>query len=163
VLRLSDFIVANREPILAEWEAFARTCAPASGSMDIASLRNHANEMLTVIVADLKTPQDRHEQSEKSKGNAPAVDSNEKTAAEKHGAERAESGFTTDQMVSEYRALRASVIRLWTKARRRDHTDRARRSDAIQRSHRPIASRINFAVHAGLGSIEGNLPRDPGS
>ena len=116
VLRLSDFIVANREPILAEWEAFARTCAPASGSMDIASLRNHANEMLTVIAADLKTPQDRNEQSEKSKGNAPAVDSNEKTAAEKHGAERAESGFTTDQMVSEYRALRASVIRLWTKA-----------------------------------------------
>ena len=37
-------------------------------------------------------------------------------AAEKHGAERAESGFTTDQMVSEYRALRANVIRLWTKA-----------------------------------------------
>ena len=116
VMRLSDFIVANREPILAEWEAFARTCAPASGSMDIASLRNHASEMLTVIVADLKTPQDKHEQSEKSKGNAPAVGSTEKTAAEKHGAERAESGFTTDQMVSEYRALRASVIRLWTKA-----------------------------------------------
>ncbi|HCU13253.1 MAG TPA: hypothetical protein DGB72_14115, partial [Gemmatimonadetes bacterium] len=103
VLRLSDFIVANREPILAEWEAFARTCAPASGSMDIASLRNHANEMLTVIVADLNTPESEREQSEKSKGNAPAVDSNEKTAAEKHGAERAESGFTTDQMVSEYR------------------------------------------------------------
>ena len=113
-MRLSDFILENREPIMAEWEAFARTCTPASGSMDIDSLRDHANEMLTVIAEDLKQPQDRHEQSEKSKGNAPAV--NEKTAAEKHGADRAESGFSTDQMVSEYRALRASVIRLWTKA-----------------------------------------------
>jgi signal transduction histidine kinase len=112
-MRLSDFIVANREPILAEWEAFARTLAPPSGSMDITALRDHANEMLTVIAADLKTPQDRHAQAEKSKGNAPAID--ESTAAEKHGADRAESGFTTDQMVSEYRALRASVIRLWTK------------------------------------------------
>ena len=115
-MRLSDFIVTNREPILAEWEAFARTCAPASGSMDISALRDHASEMLTVIAADLKTPQDKHEQAEKSKGNAPDVDANKKTAAEKHGADRAESGFTTDQMVSEYRALRASVIRLWTKA-----------------------------------------------
>ncbi|MDP9204976.1 MAG: sensor histidine kinase [Gemmatimonadota bacterium] len=115
-MRLSDFIVANREPILAEWEAFARTRAPASDSMDIVALRNHANEMLTVIASDLNTPEGEREQSEKSKGNAPAVDANEKTAAEKHGAERAESGFTTDQTVSEYRALRASVIRLWTKA-----------------------------------------------
>ena len=115
-MRLADFIVKNREPILAEWEAFARTCAPASTSMDISALRDHASEMLTVIAADLKTPQDKHEQAEKSKGNAPDVDANKKTAAEKHGADRAESGFTTDQMVSEYRALRASVIRLWTKA-----------------------------------------------
>ena len=114
-MRLADFIVQNREPILAEWEAFARTCGPASGSMDISTLRDHAGEMLTVIAADLKTPQDKHEQAEKSKGNAPDDDP-KKTAAEKHGADRAEGGFTTDQMVSEYRALRASVIRLWTKA-----------------------------------------------
>ena len=115
-MRLADFIVKNREPILAEWEAFARTCGPASGSMDISTLRDHAGEMLTVIAADLKTPQDKHEQAEKSKGNAPDEDPDRKTAAEKHGADRAEGGFTTDQMVSEYRALRASVIRLWTKA-----------------------------------------------
>lgn len=113
-MRLADFILKNREPILAEWEEFARTCAPASGSMDITALRDHANEMLTVIAEDLCTPQGGHDQAEKSKGNAPAVP--EKTAAEKHGADRAESGFSTDQMVSEYRALRASVVRLWTKA-----------------------------------------------
>ncbi len=115
-MRLADFIVENREPILAEWEAFARTCAPASGSMDIEELRDHANEMLTVIAADLQTPQGGDEQSEKSKGNAPADDSEATTAAEEHGAGRAESGFTIEQMVAEYRALRASVIRLWTQA-----------------------------------------------
>jgi signal transduction histidine kinase len=115
-MRLSDFIVKNREPILAEWEAFARSCGSAGGSMDVSALRDHAGEMLTVITADLKTPQDKREQAEKSKGNAPDEDPNKKTAAEKHGTHRAEGGFSTDQMVSEYRALRASVIRLWTKA-----------------------------------------------
>lgn len=108
---LADFILANREPILVDWEAFARTCAP---TMSISGLRDHANEMLTVIAADLKTSQTKAEKSEKSKGNAPADESGEKTAAEKHGGERADSGFTVEQMVSEYRALRASVIRLWT-------------------------------------------------
>jgi signal transduction histidine kinase len=133
-MRLSDFIEANREPIMTEWLAFAQTCTPAAASMDDAALRDHASEMLAVIAADLKTPQNKQEQAEKSKGNAPEEkskknapkekskgnapeeDASEKTAAEKHGADRAESGFTTDQMVSEYRALRASVVRLWTKA-----------------------------------------------
>jgi signal transduction histidine kinase len=114
-MRLADFITANREPILGEWEAFARTCAPASGTMDIVALRDHADEMLTVIAADLKTPQDAEEQSEKSKGNAPADDAAVRTAAEQHGSGRAGSGFTVEQMISEYRALRASVIRLWMK------------------------------------------------
>ena len=115
-MRLHEFILANRESILAEWETFARTASPASATMDVTALRDHANEMLTVIAKDLKTSQDRHDQSEKSKGNAPAVDSeDEATAAEEHGAGRARSGFTVSQMVAEYRALRASVLRLWSR------------------------------------------------
>ena len=115
--RLADFILTNRDAILAEWQAFAKSCAPASGSMSIVALSDHATEMLTVIAEDLKTPQGDFEQAEKSKGRAPTVDSNKRTAAEKHGTGRAESGFTIDQMVAEYRALRASVIRLWTRNR----------------------------------------------
>lgn len=138
MMRLSDFIVANREPILAEWEAFARTCGSVGKAMDIAALRNHASEMLTVIAADMNTPQSGKEQSEKSKGNAPDDDPDRASAAEEHGAERAESGFTTDQMVAEYRALRASVIRLWTKAQREtaptDFDDQTRFNEAIDQS-----------------------------
>ena len=135
-MRLADFILQNREPILIEWEAFARTCAPASGSMDIADLRDHASEMLTVIAEDLATPQGDRAQAEKSKGNAP--DEPVKTAATKHGADRAESGFTTEQMVSEYRALRASVIRLWAKSQGKatpdDLEDLTRFNEAIDQA-----------------------------
>lgn len=135
---LADFILSNREPILAEWESFARTCAPASGTMDVDALRDHADQMLTVIVADLKTPQDRVEQSAKSKGHAPPNGTLKATAAEAHGAGRAESGFTVEQMVAEYRALRASVIRLWTKEKGEllpeDVEDLTRFNEAIDQS-----------------------------
>ena len=83
--------------------------------MDRTALRDHAVEMLDVIVKDLRTPQSASEQTEKAKGNSDAEPTGPDTAAEVHGSGRAESGFTVGEMVSEYRALRASVIRLWTK------------------------------------------------
>ena len=115
-MRLADFIENNTDEILSEWVSFAESCGPAGGQMDIEGLRDHAVEMLANIVIDLRTPQTGAEQTHKSKGRADSGDSDDDTAAEIHGADRAESGFSVGQMVSEYRALRASVIRLWTKA-----------------------------------------------
>lgn len=113
-MRLADFIEANCEPILAEWVTFAESSGPAGEQMDVTALRDHALAMLQHIVVDLRTPQTKSEQADKSKGNAPPAADGEDTAAEVHGAGRAESGFSVGEMVSEYRALRASVIRLWT-------------------------------------------------
>ena len=42
VMRLADFILTNRAAILAEWEEFAKSCAPASASMGITALSDHA-------------------------------------------------------------------------------------------------------------------------
>ncbi|MBA3889293.1 MAG: sensor histidine kinase [Gemmatimonadaceae bacterium] len=115
---LSQFIRDNTEPILVEWEAFARAL-PVAGSMDIVALRDHAKEMLTCIASDLDTPQTGLEQAEKAKGKSDADESGTpNTAAQEHGGARAESGFTVSEMLSELRALRASVIRLWTKEQR---------------------------------------------
>ncbi len=137
-MSLHDFILANREQILVEWEAFARTCTPAGSTMDVAALRDHASEMLTVIAADLETHQGEFQQSEKSKGYAPETAEAGLTAAEEHGAERAESGFTTAQTVAEYRALRASVLQLWTKEcgelKPADLADLIRFNEAIDQS-----------------------------
>lgn len=115
-MRLADFIEGHLEPILSEWVAFAETCGPVGQDMDVVSLRDHAVGMLQQIVLDLRTPQTDAEQDTKSKGNAEPTLGAEDTAAEVHGAGRAESGFTVGEMTAEYRALRASVIRLWTEA-----------------------------------------------
>ena len=115
-MRLSEFIKEQREPILAEWETFARRLGAITETMDIAALRDHASEMLTVIAADLETPQTEREERKKSAGEAPEEPGEPTTAAEHHGADRAERGFSIKEMVSEYRALRASVLRLWMDA-----------------------------------------------
>lgn len=116
-MRLADYIEANTDEILDEWVAFARSSGPAGKTMDVAALRDHALEMLTRIVDDLRTPQTDAQQKAKSHGDSDADDDGEaETPAEVHGAGRAISGFTVGEMVAEYRALRASVIRLWTEA-----------------------------------------------
>src|SRR6478752_602832 len=110
-VRLSDFILENMEPILQAWEDFARTIEPPALTMDDTELRDHAKLMLTAIAVDLKTPQTLLEQSEKSKGKAPRGDHD--TAAETHAEARLLSGYSVEQLVSEYRALRSSVLKLW--------------------------------------------------
>ncbi|MBA3646718.1 MAG: sensor histidine kinase [Gemmatimonadaceae bacterium] len=113
-MRLADFIEQNNQRILKEWVEFAEKSCAAGSKMDLAALRDHAVEMLKAIVKDLRTPQTDAEQVAKSKGESAPEAGAADTAAEVHGAGRAESGFTVGEMVSEYRALRASVIRLWT-------------------------------------------------
>jgi signal transduction histidine kinase len=113
-MRLHDFIRDHREEILAEWESFARTLTPASHTMDVVALRDHADEMLTVIAETLKTAPNPNQQS-KNLTILPTSAVPVPTAATVHGAGRAESGFTIDDVVAEYRALRASVLTLWTR------------------------------------------------
>jgi signal transduction histidine kinase len=111
VVHLSVFIQNHMEPILKEWEEFARTIEPTQGAMDSNALRDHAAQMLMTIVADLDTPQSAREQSEKSKGRG--QQESFETAAQTHVAQRMSSGFSIEQVAAEFRALRASVLRLW--------------------------------------------------
>ena len=114
--RLADFIRANLNPIVEEWVKFARTRTPASNSMTHLALQDHIVELLTFIADDLQTAQTDHEQTEKSQGLGSAEGDFTRSAAEIHAALRLSDGFNIDQMVSEYRALRASVVKQWTAA-----------------------------------------------
>lgn len=115
-MRLADFIDANIPAILVEWEAFASSLLPAAAGLDAAALRDHAEQILHAVAKDLRTSQTREEQSTKSKGRAIALAGTTETAAQTHALLRAVGGFTIRQLVSEYRALRASVLSLWSDA-----------------------------------------------
>jgi signal transduction histidine kinase len=115
-MRLAEFILQDMEAILAEWEAFAATLLPAAAGLTSLALRDHAQHILQAVAKDLTTTQTREAQSEKSKGRAPKVAGAPETAAETHAVLRARTGFDINQLVAEYRALRASVLRRWMDA-----------------------------------------------
>ncbi|MYM75009.1 sensor histidine kinase [Duganella sp. FT134W] len=111
--RLSDFIRDNIEPILQAWENFARTVEPPALTMDDEELRDHAHLMLIAFADDLDTPQSERQRVMKSEGMAERDEQD--TAAETHAEARLLAGYTVVQLVSEYRALRSSVLSLWSK------------------------------------------------
>ncbi|HUF49367.1 MAG TPA: sensor histidine kinase [Longimicrobiales bacterium] len=115
-MRLAEFILHEMQVIIAEWEAFAAMQLPAAAGMTPLALRDHAQQILQAVAADLASPQTPQEQSEKSRGRAPMVSGAPETAAQTHAVLRARSGFDIKQLVAEYRALRASVLRLWLDA-----------------------------------------------
>jgi len=92
-------------------------------------LRDHAEELLSAIVSDMKLSQSRHQQSEKSKGRE--AGGTLSGVGKKHAIDRLESGLTLDQLVSEYRALRASVLRLWEASEGDKNGEMTRFNEAI--------------------------------
>jgi len=111
-MKLLHFITAHLENILVEWDLFARTLFPASPTPPPYVLRDHAREILQEIVADLGRPQTAEQQKEKSEGQD-LENIDKKSPAAIHGTLRQASGFTLTQLTAEYRALRATVLRLW--------------------------------------------------
>jgi signal transduction histidine kinase len=115
-MRLSDFIVAHVDRIVDEWEGFARTLKPAADSMDRVELRDHAKSILLAASRDMKTAQSKREQIEKARGEEPGKTPSLDEAAASHGELRHIVGFDLVQMTSEFRHLRATVIRLWVES-----------------------------------------------
>lgn len=111
-MRLATFIISNLDEILHEWEEFASTLTPLKDAVRL-ELRDHAAEVLRVIAVDLQTPQAEADRVAKGKGWAPVRGLD--TAAEIHAEARLSSGLNSDQVMAEFRALRASVLRLWTR------------------------------------------------
>ena len=112
-MKLSVFITTHLTEILFEWDIFAKSLFPAAQTASPLILRDHAREILLELTADIDTGQTPAQQKEKSEGQ-PADEIDRDSAAAVHGALRQAIGFTLIQLTSEYRALRATVLRLWT-------------------------------------------------
>jgi len=109
-MKLSTFIISNMAGILTEWDRFARSLEP-NGSLSNKEIRDHAEQILRAIALDIDTEQSDKQQFEKSQGLAamPSISS----GASIHGTARQSDGFSLLQLTAEFRALRATVQRLW--------------------------------------------------
>ena len=110
---LSAFIEEHLDEIVDEWRVFAQSISPEAEAMSRLALEDHARAMLLAIAADMKTAQTAKQRANKAQGRIPVLLSTPETAAVTHGVLRHLSGFNIDQLVSEFRALRASVLTLW--------------------------------------------------
>lgn len=162
-MRLAEFILQHTEAILAEWEAFAGTQLPGAAGMTSLALRDHAQHILEAVAKDLTTPQTREAQSEKSKGRAPKLAGAPETAAQTHAVLRARSGFDINQLVAEYRALRASVLRLWSDAWPLDAAgldDVIRFNEAIDQAVAESVGHFHLQVERSRNLLLGMLGHD---
>lgn len=135
---LGRFIREDVAQIVEEWTSFAGTRIPAGKGMTTLALRDHVKEILDFIAADLESDQTSSEQLQKSQGDGPKAGGAQQSAAEVHADLRLNDGFDIDQMVSEYRALRACVVKLWSARKREwnrsDFDDLVRFNEAIDQA-----------------------------
>lgn len=145
-MRLSDFILANVEPILMEWEEFARSIWPGEAASP-RILRNHAPAILIAVAHDMQESQTDSQQTEKSKGQRGSAEIDK--ASLLHAISRVESGFDLRQVVAEFRALRASVLHLWSLSGEREDDsqigDMTRFNESIDQFL--SESIVNYAQH----------------
>lgn len=162
-MRLSQFLIENIKPIVHEWENFARTMPTTGKPLDAEALRDHAERMLRAIATDLNTEQSAEQQIKKSHGhghNASGTDS----AATSHAVGRLMTGFSINQVVAEFRALRASVMRQWMKQVKQDQSfevdDVIRFNEAIDQALVESIASYTEAVQASHNIFLGILGHD---
>lgn len=118
-MRLAAFIRSHLQQIIREWVDFASTLRPFNRSTDPVTLQDAIVAMLTEMARDMETPETARESVDKSHGRVDATAARP-SAAWEHGIERLESGLEIKQVVAEFRALRAVVVRLYQQHAPRD-------------------------------------------
>jgi signal transduction histidine kinase len=106
-MRLADFIEQHRVRIVDAWERFAETLPPFDGGTFTSELQSHAGRLLDAIVADMRGPSE----AEAAAGTPPA-----ESGGSEHGLARYAAGLSLVSVASEFRALRAVVLRMWAGA-----------------------------------------------
>jgi signal transduction histidine kinase len=116
LMRIGEFIRTHPDEIEPKWEAFARSISSFAPDLSVWSLRDHLREILTAMADDMESPQSPEEQAEKSEGKGLRGGALDRISA-LHARMRLNSGFNLEQAISEYRALRSSILFLWVRSR----------------------------------------------
>ncbi|MBC7711320.1 MAG: RsbRD N-terminal domain-containing protein [Rhizobacter sp.] len=111
-MRLSTFINNHQDTILDEWDQFAKTLFSPEDKRNHYLLRDHARELLLELIADMTSDQSPQQEVDKSKGVVSPFHADD-NAANVHGVTRHDEGFSVSAVVAEFRALRASILRMW--------------------------------------------------
>jgi signal transduction histidine kinase len=104
---LADFIRDNLPAIAREWEQHAASLVPDK-QLSRSVLRNGIDEMLHLVADEVERPEGKSQDREGRLARA----------SERHATDRARMGIDTPQLLKEFCALRATVIRMWQASER---------------------------------------------
>ncbi|MCA8291983.1 sensor histidine kinase [Burkholderia vietnamiensis] len=110
---LSEYISEHREALVQAWASYALTISRDDTRLSQKQLRNSAEDILAAIAADMRIPQSPAEQTAKSRGEGLGPESQFNRVARIHAEDRLSHGFSINDVVAEFRALRATVLRYW--------------------------------------------------
>ena len=145
-MSLSAFIRDHHEEIISEFAVFAKTLMPPGTEMTEAELRDHAEDILTAVVRTwaLRRAATNSPSSRRVAASAKTMQASGKL----HADDRIQHGFTFRSVLAEFRALRATVLRLYENSGESDLTDVRRFNEAIDEAMTESMDR--FAVQTDL-------------
>jgi signal transduction histidine kinase len=128
-MSLTVFIRDHHEEIISQFAMFAKTLMPPGAAMSETELRDHAEDVLTAVVQDMGFVQTSEEQSRKSQGRGSA--NVMQASGRLHADDRLQHGFTFRSVLAEFRALRATVLRLYDESGGTDLSQVRRFNEAV--------------------------------
>ncbi|MEM5406262.1 sensor histidine kinase [Paraburkholderia unamae] len=112
-MSLADFIETDLQGLIDDWVQYARAISREGAQLSETQLRNSAAEILAGIAADMRSTQSAAQQEAKSRRSEGGSESGFDQVAYLHAEERLAHGFGINDVVAEFRALRATVLRRW--------------------------------------------------
>jgi signal transduction histidine kinase len=110
---LADFIEAELRGLIDDWTDYARVLSQDGSQLTENQLRNSAADILMAVAANMRKAQSPAQQETRSRGDKDAPHSTFNHVAHEHADDRLSHGFSINDVVAEFRALRATVLRRW--------------------------------------------------
>ncbi|MGF6265826.1 signal transduction histidine kinase [Paraburkholderia youngii] len=114
-MHLADFIEADLQGLIEDWAEYALAIAQDDSQLSASELRDSAGDILTAIAVDMRGAQSTAQQEAKSRADDRAPEAAFNRVAHQHAEDRLSHGFSIDDVVAEFRSLRATVLRRWQK------------------------------------------------
>ncbi|WP_069262048.1 sensor histidine kinase [Paraburkholderia nodosa] len=112
-MSLADFIETDLEGLIDDWATYALAISHEGTHLSESQLRDSAAQILAGIAADMRSMQSAAQQEAKSRHSGGSSESGFDQVAYLHAEERLAHGFGINDVVAEFRALRATVLRRW--------------------------------------------------
>lgn len=112
-MELADFIYSRVDVLLADWREQAERLGGTPRRRNTSELEDSARELIEEIAGNMHESEGVQEPEERGNSKCPEESRALADVARRHAEQRLAIGFSLRDLIVEYHALRANVLRLW--------------------------------------------------